>query len=1072
MRVFRAPPVFLLAALMLLSFSLLNPAATVEAAVPGLSGGYTQNFDTLANTGDGNSWVNEEMGLVTLPGWRIISFNGAPPSTYRTSNSQTNGSIYSWGSDGSSERALGSITSGSQPMYHYSVQLDNDTDTVITAVTVSYRGEQWVIGGSNNALNSLTFDYQVNAAGINQGTWTSVPALDFVSPKTASAARAANDGNSPGSFTNLNATINLTLQPGASLWLRWTDIDNIGSDHGLAIDDLVVTINGAPVPTQTPAAPTETPAAPTQTPIIPTNAPGTPGACSAPDRIYELQEGGAKHNPSSSPSPVRTVSGVVVGDFQTGLEGFYIQDPVGDGNPATSDGIFVYDPPPLLAEVSVGQRVIVTGSTIEFKGDSDALSETEIIAQSVTICDATPVAVTPIVISLPIADLSLYERYEGMLVQIVDASSGPLTVSETFTLARFGEVVVSSGGRLFQPTMYTAPGTAALDAQALNDRRRILIDDGQNGTPANGSVPYIPATDTAFRLGFTTQNIVGILEYSFNNYRVQPTMPIAWTPANPRPAAAPVVESDVRIAAMNVLNFFNGDGAGGGFPTSRGADTSDEFARQKTKTAAAIMGLNADIIVLNEIENDNPSTQYAAIEELTDAVNSLAGGSPYTFIDMGVVGTDVIRISILYRPAAVQPVGGYAMLSTSPFSDSRPSVAQLFEHTASGERFYIIGNHFKSKGCSDATGADRDQNDGQSCYNATRIQMSNLLADWIAADTYFDADPDVLIVGDLNAYALEDPIETLKTRGFVNLVEAFLNSGEIPYSFTFSGQSGTLDYAFASVSMVPQIVGAADWHINADEPIGRDYNDDVTTSGEFNEYRQPYLYQPNAFRSADHDPLLMSIRFDGPAAPPTSTPSIPPATSEGTATPTVPAATPTPTQIAALNLIVNDGFEARDANQKPELSPWTLRNGSRDKVICDKTPSIAFQGTCAFRFKGGDFERAALIQKIDLAALDLSPGDTLKFSVAYHMPKEKAQLKVKAIVAYTDPQQPKGSVKQTLGQTAGYQQFSGDITLRDAPVKTIKVKLTHQSPKGKAFVDAVRLEVIPTAGLVGLPGSY
>jgi predicted extracellular nuclease len=1075
-RFFRSPSVLIAVSLLLLSFNLLIPSAPVEAAIPGLAGGYFQNFDTLANTGTSNTWVNEEAGTPTLSGWYAYA-NGSPTGQYRTSTSPASGSLYSFGSSGSTERALGSLASPSTGTLHYGLQLTNNTEETINSLYIEYRGEQW-FSGSNASEHRLIFEYQVDAPGFLTGVWTPFVPLDFVSPITGATTGSAIDGNDFLNSYTPNGVIPVEIPPDSSLWIRWADINDDENDHGLAIDDLVVTVGGTVVtPSATPVPPTSTPTPITGTPVSPTPGPSptnTPELpCTAPDRIYELQEGGSKHNPSATPSASRTVAGVVVGDYQTGLDGFYIQDETGDGNAATSDGIFVYDPAPLLLDVTVGQRVIVTGSTSEFSG------ETQITAQSVTTCGGS-VNLTPVTVALPISSLSLYENYEGMLVTIVDASTGPLTVSETFTLARFGEIVVSSGGRLFQPTSYAAPGSAALAAQELNDRRRIVIDDGQNGTPANGAVPYIPTTETEFRLGFTTPSITGILEYGFNVYRIQPTTSIIWTTSNPRPLTPPAVaESDVRAATLNLLNFFNGDGAGGGFPTSRGANTPQEFTRQRPKTVAAIVGLNVDILALNELENDDTAAQYSAVEELVDSINAVAGANTYTFIDTGIVGTDQIRVGILYKPAVVQPVGGFSLLSTPPFSDSRPSLAQLFEHVGSGERFYVVANHFKSKGCGGAAGADQDQGDGQGCYNATRVQMSQLLADWIAIDAYFDADHDVLILGDLNSYAMENPISTLKSLGYTNLIEKFASTGEIPYSYVFSGQSGTLDYAFANTTFLPQIVGAADWHINADEPIGRDYNDDVITSGEFSaDFRQPYLYQPNGFRVSDHDPLVVSIRFDGPLlteTPPSSTGTSVPASStpntEVTPTATQAAnqtATPTGTVVAGVDLIVNGGFELK-VNGEPQLDPWKLKNGSRDKIICDKSPSIAFEGHCAFRFKGGLFENAKLSQAIDLTSFIPQAGDTIRFGIRYHLPKPENRLEVKTVVKYIDPQQLPGMVKQTLAQTAGYQHFTGEITFTGAALKAVDVRLSHKSTKGKAYIDAVKLEVLSAAPLISLP---
>jgi len=154
----------------------------------------------------------------------------------------------------------------------------------------------------------------------------------------------------------------------------------------------------------------------------------------------------------------------------------------------------------------------------------------------------------------------------------------------------------------------------------------------------------------------------------------------------------------------------------------------------------------------------------------------------------------------------------------------------------------VVVNHFKSKGsdCDDV--GDPDANDGQGNCNLTRTKAATALVNWLASDPTGSGDPDFLIIGDLNAYAKEDPIDAIKNAGYIN-------AGPQDYTYAYEGQSGTLDYVLASPSMFSQIRYANDIHVNADEPSAMDYNN----------YNQPGLYAPNVFRYADHDPMMIII---------------------------------------------------------------------------------------------------------------------------------------------------------------------------------------------------------------------
>jgi hypothetical protein len=207
----------------------------------------TQNFDTLATTGAANTWTDDS----TLPGWYSqFELTTTNPTTYRADAGASNtGAIYSWGTGTATERALGSVSSGTPGTIFNALKLTNNSGSSITSFDISYLGEQWRNGG-NTSAQQLDFQYQVAAAGAitdaNTPTtgWTDFDPLDFASP-TVGATAAALDGNAAANRTARSATLMVTVNAGQEIWLRWKDINDAGNDHGLAIDDFSVTPQGA-----------------------------------------------------------------------------------------------------------------------------------------------------------------------------------------------------------------------------------------------------------------------------------------------------------------------------------------------------------------------------------------------------------------------------------------------------------------------------------------------------------------------------------------------------------------------------------------------------------------------------------------------------------------------------------------------------------------------------------------------------------------------------------------------------------------------------------------------------------
>jgi hypothetical protein len=218
------------------------------------SASYSQNFNTLDSAGAQTdiAFLNNS----TITGFYAAKQQGAGFPTvaaYRSSQGGSNsGQLYSFGQTGNSDRAFGSISSGTPGTFNYGFQLVNTDASDLTSLAVSYTGEQWRTGGAVTAAQELTFEYQVFPAGtgsINAASgWTTVNPLSFVVTDTGTATAAAGV-TSPISTQALSGTVTATVSNGSELWIRWTDINNPGNDHGLGLDDLLLTATfGAAVP--------------------------------------------------------------------------------------------------------------------------------------------------------------------------------------------------------------------------------------------------------------------------------------------------------------------------------------------------------------------------------------------------------------------------------------------------------------------------------------------------------------------------------------------------------------------------------------------------------------------------------------------------------------------------------------------------------------------------------------------------------------------------------------------------------------------------------------------------------
>lgn len=615
--------------------------------------------------------------------------------------------------------------------------------------------------------------------------------------------------------------------------------------------------------------------------------------------------------------------------------GFFLQTPDAevDADPLTSEGVFVFtgSAPP----VTVGNAAVVTGTVSEFFG------ATQVSATTVSVADPATISPLPsaVQISLPGLEQADLEAYEGMRFELVSSGAEPLVVIENFNLDRFGEITVAEGNQT-QPTQIFDPATQQAEIQALlaqNVNERLLLDDGNNAQNPT-EFPYLPANvgddgdgildaEDAFsaagptvRLGAElTTSVAGVLSFGFGEYRLLVDETIGLDPATneaARPNDAPAVGGELQVASFNVLNYFTtlDDGSltgPNGNLEPRGANTASELQRQTDKLVAALAELDAEVIGLQELENNGT----IALSTLVDELNTFLGAPIYDYVDPtgtgDFIGTDAITTGLIYKPEAVAVVAtdflGFAESSAANtfalaevlnpfvsagdrvgnFQRNRPAVAATFQ-TPDGEAFTVAVNHFKSKGDSNlqdlveaaqaaldggATGFTQadidalvndpnyDQGDGQGFWNQVRADAAQELIQWLtdtSASGYAGgaiADPDFLVVGDLNAYAQEDPVDAVEAGAhgetFTDLIDSFVPGGQAAaYSFVFDGQRGSLDHALSTQSLLSQVTGVAEWHINADEPDLLNYDET------FNDSR---FYDDNLFGASDHDPLLIGL---------------------------------------------------------------------------------------------------------------------------------------------------------------------------------------------------------------------
>ncbi|MBZ2198231.1 ExeM/NucH family extracellular endonuclease [Occultella gossypii] len=579
-----------------------------------------------------------------------------------------------------------------------------------------------------------------------------------------------------------------------------------------------------------------------------------------------------------------TTTGVVTAAYPTGgFNGYYLQTAGsgGDADPSTrtaSDAVFVFSGA-TVGSVQIGDHVQVTGTVVEFNG----LTEITVGAGGAVVLDTPAEAVKPIeAFALPGSDAER-EVFEGMLV----APVADYVVSDTYALGgwgttAFGSIGLGLGGPLVQETDVALPGTPEFDAVAAdNAARAITLDDGQSArTATSANVPYLtgaPNVRTGAGLTFASPVIV---DYRFQ-WNFQPTAPVdgnaddvvLFNTGNTQEAnATPAdVGGDLTLATFNVLNYFTTLGvdlAGcqpytdrDGNPITvdtgcdaRGAWDAENLQRQQDKIVAAINGLGADVVSLEEIENSAQFGQDrdAALAALVDALNADAGAGTWAFAPSPAVlpdlaEQDVIRNAFIYRPASVELAGESVVLTGSAaFDNAREPLAQAFTAVGSDYTFVAVTNHFKSKGgdCGDLP---------EGCFDADRVAQAQALTAFAQEVADAAEVEDIFLLGDFNSYGAENPVVALEDAGYTNL-----NTDETTY--VFDGKVGSLDHVFANASALEQVTGVDVWSINSAESVLAEYS-------RYNYFASEHFQAGTQFRASDHDPIIVGIDVPETATP-------------------------------------------------------------------------------------------------------------------------------------------------------------------------------------------------------------
>lgn len=291
-------------------------------------------------------------------------------------------------------------------------------------------------------------------------------------------------------------------------------------------------------------------------------------------------------------------------------------------------------------------------------------------------------------------------------------------------------------------------------------------------------------------------------------------------------------EASIIVCCMN-LEYYLVENLGSG---SMGPKTREAHQKQRTKVSNALAKINADLYGFVEIEQGQ-----SALAEIASDLTKNTGRNFAYINDGGSADGTYTKAGFVYCTDLLEP---YGKLRENNTGVSERKKTQAFVEKSTGEKFLFSVNHFKAKS-GKGSGDNADKKDGQGSFNGDRVREAKSLLENYHKDCVFFKDSDILIMGDLNAYAMEDPITTLRNGGMTDLHRAF--HADSSYSYVYHGQTGYLDHALCNSTLYPQVTGMVGYHINSDES---------------DQYTYDKSNDQTMFRCSDHDPVIVGLRLD------------------------------------------------------------------------------------------------------------------------------------------------------------------------------------------------------------------
>lgn len=631
------------------------------------------------------------------------------------------------------------------------------------------------------------------------------------------------------------------------------------------------------------------------------------------------------------------VRGVVTTLGQSLTKGFYLTDPAGDGNPATSDGIFVYLNDSKLATnypaLKPGAEVCLEARVEEYYGGTQLKptfeankARLQVTAQGLTV----PTSVLQVNEGETLAQA--LNRHEGMRVRLDSSSDLHLTRNYGFDYKVYrNNVELSHKAPLLKPTqLHIAGSPKAVALAAKNSSNRLVVESDYKAQ--DGVLPWFPGWDADqgyLRIGDQLTGLEGVIVYNKDAFRLVVPSDVTLSAGallrtaedDRQPAPARATGSDLRIGSFNVLNYFTSHSSIGGALNvlckdqadadnakgcNRGAKSQADFEKQRTKIVNAITEMDADLLGLMEMEN-NGFGDNSAINNLVTRLNEQQkdASKRYAYVRLPAslltsekfFGGDAIMVAMIYRPALLTPASEanvirmpeqrYTTGGVAKTAGQRDSLVQSFTVAGSKNPLTLVVNHLKSKGsgCYENGDGKTEPADLQGKCTEFRVSAAKVLGEAVSK-----LPGQVLLVGDFNSYAKEDPIRVLtdynpaaserkivsashtfigdqsyeqlgrevtRSYGLIDLNVKFNKEKAISYSY--DSELGTLDYALANPALASKVVNVADWHINSFESNLFEYG---------NQYTGTLLKSDNPFSASDHDPIIVDLKMKGHSGKP------------------------------------------------------------------------------------------------------------------------------------------------------------------------------------------------------------